>query len=181
MYCFFAALSCRAPVRQVEALLGATYKFFYHPDGRRVPRSSTGYTVPAAIADEVDFIGHVTSFPSQMRAFGISGNGTRPVQPASDDVFGGDDDGSSQPTTDTKVTPAVIFSAYGISPHSGSQGSMAVFETLNQAYEPDSLAVSLPGFWSVPSLLAPTRAHESTLPFPLLLHRPSSKPLTCLP
>lgn len=131
-----------APLKMVEQAFGVKYlKWAHSSRDQELHRATEHPTLPAELEDHVDFVGHVYELPHSFSAHGVdterSSNGDYYYD---DDDKPADDDKPSG--TDTKVTPSVIFSAYGISPHTATSGksTMAVFETLGQAYSPSDLS-----------------------------------------
>mmetsp|Transcript_54946 Transcript_54946/g.111686 ORF Transcript_54946/g.111686 Transcript_54946/m.111686 type:complete len:576 (+) Transcript_54946:1-1728(+) len=130
----------------VEREFGAEYYRWKHASTGRTIRRSISSTIPSAIAAHVDFIAHVSEFPRNFVANGIN-------------VKAGED------TSDTKVTPEVIFNAYNVFPHTADHStSMAVFEALGQAYSPNDLATFEQQF-NVPSnkvvdVIGPNKDYE---------------------
>jgi len=115
-------------IAAAEDILNTQYAYFHHADtNTTVLRASAPYTVPAHVAEHIDFVSPTITFPPVHN---------RPKRSAVD-------------ATKAKVTPALLRSLYGMTDSdvgkgAASNNSMGVASFIGQYYSPKDLAL----FWA---------------------------------
>lgn len=129
-------IAAYAPIAVAEQIVGCTFYTFEHHTGFKTARCLNGYTLPADVAEVVDFVSGVSRFPSIRKAI---------VNP--------------NPDVSLTVTPDVIRNRYNIGSTVGGlspNNSQAVHQFLGQYYSQTDLEEFFLLFSSVSKGTKPT-------------------------
>eukprot|EP01087_Luapelamoeba_hula_P001899 TRINITY_DN116_c0_g1_i1.p1 TRINITY_DN116_c0_g1~~TRINITY_DN116_c0_g1_i1.p1 ORF type:complete len:570 (+),score=74.79 TRINITY_DN116_c0_g1_i1:169-1878(+) len=115
-------ITLTAPVAGLDALLNAQFHYYHAVSVPSIRRSSVGYSVPTEIAEHVDFVGGVDSFPP------VKHHHIRSHE-------------LSSPYPANSVFPSLINKVYNIASNLSptTNNSMALFEALGQDFSPADL------------------------------------------